>query len=108
MMRKFVCASLATATLFLMPARPAAAQAPAATPAAAATPAPSATPAPAAAQAPAEASDPNPGPISFTGHLDALPGTPYIFRGILQEANPKLTLWPAADIGISVYSGEKR
>ena len=51
---------------------------------------------------------PNPGAISFTGNMDVLAGTPYIFRGIVQESDPKLTLWPAGDIGIALYSGEKR
>ncbi len=104
MMRKFVCASLAMAALSLMPARPAAAQAPAATETTGATQAPAA---PAAATAtPDKPVDPNPGAISFTGNMDFLAGTPYIFRGIVQESKPKLTMWPAGDIGISVYSGE--
>src|SRR3954469_18665757 len=67
--------------------------------------------APAAAQtAPAAGStpppDPNPGSLTFTGNVDVLAGTPYIFRGIVQEADPKLTLWPAGDIGIALYSGK--
>ena len=103
MMKKFACASLATATLSLMLAAPAAAQAPAASPAPAET---AAGAAPAAAPAPAEPVDPNPGAISFTGNIDILAGTPYIFRGIVQESNPKLTLWPAGDIGIALYSGD--
>jgi len=96
MMKKFVCASLATATLSLMLTVSAAAQSPVATPA----------PAAAAAPAPAEPVDPNPGAISFTGNMDVLAGTPYIFRGIVQESKPKLTLWPAGDIGIALYSGQ--
>jgi hypothetical protein len=64
----------------------------------------------AAAQAPAAGAppppDPNPGSITFTGNLDVLAGTPYIFRGIVQEADPKLTLWPSGDIGLAVYSGK--
>jgi hypothetical protein len=101
MMRKSFGASLATATMSLMLAVPAAAQSPAT------TEAPAATPAPAAAQPQTQApADPNPGALSFTGNFDVLPGTPYIFRGIVQEANPKLTLWPAGDIGIALYSGE--
>lgn len=102
MMKKFACASLATATLSLMLAAPVAAQAPAASPAPSATTAP---PEPAAAPAPAAPVDPNPGAISFTGNMDILAGTPYIFRGIVQEAKPKLTLWPAGDIGIALFSG---
>jgi hypothetical protein len=83
MMRKSFGASLATATMSLMLAAPAAAQP--------------------QTQAPA---DPNPGALSFTGNIDILAGTPYIFRGIVQEAKPQLTLWPAGDIGIALYSGE--
>ena len=78
---------LAIATFALLLTVPAAAQAP---------------PAPAAAP-PADA---NPGSLTFTGNFDMLGGTPYIFRGIVQEADPKLTLWPAGDIGIALYSGE--
>jgi hypothetical protein len=101
MLRKTFVASLATATMSVILAVPAAAQSPAA------TPAPAATPSPSAAQPPAEAPDPNPGALSFTGNMDILAGTPYIFRGIVQEAKPKLTLWPAGDIGIALYSGER-
>jgi hypothetical protein len=64
----------------------------------------------AAAQAPAAGAppppDPNPGSLTFTGNVDVLAGTPYIFRGIVQEADPKLTLWPSGDIGLAVYSGK--
>lgn len=101
MMKKFACASLASATLSLMLAAPAAAQAPEASSAPAAAPAPAATP------APAEPVDPNPGKLSFTGNMDVLAGTPYIFRGLVQEAKPKVTLWPAGDIAIALYSGEE-
>ena len=65
---------------------------------------------PAMAQTPAAGAppppDPNPGSITFTGNVDVLAGTPYIFRGIVQEADPKLTLWPSGDIGLAVYSGK--
>lgn len=57
----------------------------------------------AAAQA---AADPNPGAITFTGGLDVLPGSAYIFRGITQEADPKITLWPYGDIGFALQSGD--
>ena len=57
----------------------------------------------AAAQA---ADDPNPGALTFTGGLDILPGTAYVFRGITQESDPGLTLWPYGDIGIAAYSGD--
>ena len=85
---KTVRASLATAACVLMLAGSAAAQAPAAP----------AKPAPV---------DPNPGDLTFTGNMDVLGNTPYIFRGIVQEADPKLTLWPAGDIGIALYSGKE-
>lgn len=57
--------------------------------------------APALAQA--ASSDPNPGALTFTGVLD-VPSVS-VFRGILQEADPKLTLWPAADVGLALFSG---
>jgi hypothetical protein len=57
----------------------------------------------AAAQA---ADDPNPGSLTFTGGLDILPGTAYVFRGITQETDPGLTLWPYGDIGLAMYSGD--
>jgi hypothetical protein len=57
--------------------------------------------------APARAqNDPNTGALTFTGALDVLPGVPYIFRGIVQETDPKLTMWPYADLGIALYSGD--
>jgi hypothetical protein len=52
----------------------------------------------------AQASDPNPGSITFTGGLDA--PTVYVFRGILQETDPKITLWPYGDLGLALMSGE--
>ena len=104
MMRKFACASLATVTLSLVPAAGASAQAPAATESPNTAQAPPAPPTTPAADNPV---DPNPGALSFTGNMDFLAGTPYIFRGIVQEAKPELTMWPAGDIGISLYSGEK-
>jgi hypothetical protein len=66
---------------------------------------------PAAAQTPPAAGaasppDPNPGSLTFTGNIDVLAGTPYIFRGIVQESDPKSTLWPAGDLGIALYSGQ--
>lgn len=48
--------------------------------------------------------DPNPGALTFTGGLD-VPSV-YFFRGIRQEADPALTLWPYGDLGIALYSGE--
>jgi len=60
----------------------------------------------ASAQTPAPAAppDPNTGAITFTGGLDV--PTKYIFRGIVQEADSKLTLFPYGDLGIAFYSGE--
>lgn len=52
----------------------------------------------------AQASDPNPGALTFTGGLDA--PTVYVFRGIVQESDPKLTLWPYGDIGLALKSGD--
>ena len=61
---------------------------------------------PAAAQTPPPPSDPNAGAITATGNMDVLTKSPYIFRGIVQESRPKLTMWPAGDIGIALYSGK--
>jgi hypothetical protein len=58
------------------------------------------TPAP----APAADPDPNTGALTFTGGIDV--ASKYIFRGIVQEADSKLTLFPYGDIGIAFYSGE--
>lgn len=52
----------------------------------------------------AQATDPNPGNLTVTGGLDF--PTTYMFRGILQEADPKLTMWPFADLGFSFFSGD--
>jgi hypothetical protein len=48
--------------------------------------------------------DPNPGAISVTAGLDV--PTLYFFRGIRQETDQKLTLWPYGDLGIALYSGD--
>ena len=58
-----------------------------------------AAPAPAIAQ-----DDPNPGALTFTGGLDF--PTIYFFRGIRQETDPKLTMWPYGDLGIALFSGD--
>lgn len=50
------------------------------------------------------AADPNPGGLTLTGGLH-VPSV-YLFRGILQESDPALTLWPFFDVGAAVYSGE--
>jgi len=49
-------------------------------------------------------SDPNPGALTFTGGFD-LPSV-YVFRGIVQETDPDLTMWPYADLGIALMSGD--
>lgn len=48
--------------------------------------------------------DPNPGALTVSGGFDV--PTLYFFRGIRQEGDPKLTEWPYADLGLSLYSGE--
>ena len=48
--------------------------------------------------------DPNTGALTFTGGLDV--PSKYVFRGIVQEADSKLTLFPYGDLGISLFSGE--
>jgi hypothetical protein len=60
----------------------------------------------AGAQTPAAATppDPNTGALTFTGGLDV--PTKYMFRGLSQEADSKLTLFPYGDLGIAFYSGE--
>jgi hypothetical protein len=50
------------------------------------------------------ADDPNPGAITFTGGLD-VPSI-YFFRGLRQETDQKLTLWPYGDLGIAFFSGD--
>jgi hypothetical protein len=56
--------------------------------------------APAAAQT---ATDPNPGGMTLTGSLDGV--STYMFRGIRQHSTG-MAVWPVADLGISVYSGD--
>jgi hypothetical protein len=48
--------------------------------------------------------DPNSGALTITSGVD-LP-TKYVFRGLVQEADSKLTLFPYGDLGISLFSGE--
>jgi hypothetical protein len=50
------------------------------------------------------AGDPNSGALTFTGGLD-VPSV-FVFRGIVQERDPKLTLWPYGDIGLALYAGD--
>jgi hypothetical protein len=59
---------------------------------------------PGVASAQGTAPDPNSGRLTFTGGVDA--PTVYVFRGILQEADPGITLWPYGDIGLLLSSGE--
>lgn len=59
---------------------------------------------PAAVSAQGTPGDPNTGRLTFTGGVDA--PTVYVFRGILQESDPKVTLWPYGDIGITLASGD--
>ena len=47
--------------------------------------------------------DPNPGGMTVTGSVDAV--STYMFRGIRQNATG-IALWPVADLGFAVYSGE--
>ena len=49
---------------------------------------------------------PNQGAITFRGGLDV--PTVYFFRGILQEGNPSLTLWPYGDLRVALASGDGR
>jgi len=48
--------------------------------------------------------DPNPGALTFTGGIDF--PTLYFFRGIRQETDPALTMWPYGDLGIALHSGD--
>jgi hypothetical protein len=48
--------------------------------------------------------DPNPGALTFTGTFD-MPSV-YVFRGIVQEPDPKFTMFPAADLGIALGSSD--
>lgn len=47
--------------------------------------------------------DPNPGNITLAAGID-FPAT-YIFRGIVQESDPRLTAQPYGDVGLAFYSG---
>ena len=49
--------------------------------------------------------DPNPGALTFTGGLDF--PTLYFFRGIRQETDAGLTMWPFGDLGIALHSADK-
>ncbi|HEY7497854.1 MAG TPA: hypothetical protein VH740_05060 [Vicinamibacterales bacterium] len=58
----------------------------------------------ATASAQPAANDPNTGAVTFTGGFDV--PSKYVFRGLVQEADSKVTLFPYGDSGISVFSGE--
>lgn len=49
---------------------------------------------------------PSSGALTFSSAVDVLPGVPYIFRGIVQESDPKLTIVPYANLGIELFSGQ--
>ena len=49
------------------------------------------------------AAGPNSGALTFTGGLDF--PTVYVFRGIVRETDPKLTMFPYGEIGIRLASG---
>jgi hypothetical protein len=72
----YVCLPLAAATFSVLLARPAAAQ---------------------------SAPDPNPGNLTVTSSIDLT--NAYMFRGIRQD-DTKVMIWPAADLGLSVFSGD--
>ena len=57
---------------------------------------------PAAAQT-AAPPDPNPGNMTLTGSFDTV--STYMFRGIRQHTTG-IALWPVADLGLAVYSGD--
>jgi hypothetical protein len=58
----------------------------------------------AAGTARAQDDDPNPGAITLTTGID-FPSV-YFFRGIRQEADPSLTMFPYGDVGIALFSGD--
>ena len=55
--------------------------------------------------APQTTSTHNQGALTFTGGLD-VPSI-YYFRGFRQERDPKVTLWPFMDLGITFRSGDQ-
>jgi len=57
----------------------------------------------ASAQTTAAPPDPNPGNLTLTGSFDLV--STYMFRGLRQHSTG-IALWPVADLGISVYSGD--
>ncbi|MEP7309126.1 MAG: hypothetical protein ABJA98_26780 [Acidobacteriota bacterium] len=55
-------------------------------------------------QAQSPGGSPNQGAITFTGGLDT--PTVYFFRGILQEGDPRITLWPGGDLRVALAAGD--
>ena len=51
-----------------------------------------------------QAADPNSGALTFTAGVDV--PTKYVFRGLVQESDSKLTLFPYGDSGISLFTGD--
>jgi hypothetical protein len=47
---------------------------------------------------------PNNGALTFTGGFDV--ASAYVFRGLVQEADPKITVFPYGDVGITLTSGD--
>jgi hypothetical protein len=60
--------------------------------------------APAAAQDAGQSTDPNPGGMTLTGSFDGV--STYMFRGIRQHSTG-IALWPVADLGLAVHSGDE-
>jgi len=53
----------------------------------------------------AQSSDPNPGAMTLTGNIDFV--NAYMFRGIPQDESGVI-MWPSADLGIALFSGNGR
>lgn len=56
-----------------------------------------------AAPAAAQSADPNPGAMTLTANFDFV--NAYMFRGIPQDES-RVIMWPAADLGIALMSGD--
>lgn len=52
----------------------------------------------------AQTADPNSGALTFSSGVDV--PTKYLFRGLSQETDSKLTLFPYGDLGIALFSGD--
>jgi hypothetical protein len=57
-----------------------------------------------AARVSAQAAGPNSGALTFRGAFDV--PTLYYFRGLRQEVDPKVTMWPSADLKVNLMSGD--